>query len=42
MNLVGSQLVGLVPLAALLAVADHYISRENLLVLDEDQKVELL
>ena len=39
---VGSQLVGLVPLAALLAVADHYILRENLLVLDEDQKVELL
>lgn len=38
---VGSQLVGLVPLAALLAVADHCIRRENLLVLDEDQKVSL-
>ena len=38
---VGSQLVGLVPLAALLTVAEHYIACENLLVLDEDQKVEL-
>lgn len=36
---VGSQVVGLVPLRSLLAVAEHYIARENLLVLDEDQKV---
>ncbi|MGE0455350.1 MAG: glutamate formimidoyltransferase [Vicinamibacteria bacterium] len=37
----GSELVGLVPLAALLAAADHYIEREGLFVIDERQKVRL-
>jgi glutamate formiminotransferase / formiminotetrahydrofolate cyclodeaminase len=37
----GSEIVGLVPLAAVLAAADFYIDRENLFVLDEMQKVRL-
>ena len=37
----GSELVGLVPLSSLLAAAEYYIEKENLMVLDEDQKVHL-
>ena len=37
----GSEIVGLVPRAAILAAADYYIARENLFVLDERQKVLL-
>ena len=37
----GSELVGLVPLSALLDAAEFYIKKENLMVLDEDQKVHL-
>lgn len=37
----GSELVGLVPLEAILAAADWYIERENLFILDERQKVRL-
>jgi glutamate formiminotransferase / formiminotetrahydrofolate cyclodeaminase len=37
----GSEIVGLVPLQAILAAADHYIDRENLFILDERQKVRL-
>jgi glutamate formiminotransferase/formiminotetrahydrofolate cyclodeaminase len=37
----GSEIVGLVPLAALLAAADHYIEKENLFILDEQQKLRL-
>lgn len=37
----GSELVGLVPLSSLLAAADYYMGKENLMVLDEDQKVHL-
>lgn len=37
----GSELVGLVPLEALLAAADHAIARESLFILDERQKVRL-
>ena len=33
--------VGLVPLSAMLEAADYYIKKENLMVLDEDQKVHL-
>ena len=37
----GSEIVGIVPLEALLMAAEHYIERENLFVLDEDQKIRL-
>jgi glutamate formiminotransferase/formiminotetrahydrofolate cyclodeaminase len=37
----GSELVGLIPLQALLAAADHYVARESLFILDERQKVRL-
>ena len=37
----GSELVGLVPLASILEAAEYYIKKENLMVLDEDQKVHL-
>jgi len=37
----GSEIVGLVPLKAMLDAADYYIEKENLFVLDEDQKVHL-
>lgn len=35
----GSQIVGLVPLRAILLAAEFYMKKENLFVLDEDQKV---
>jgi glutamate formiminotransferase/formiminotetrahydrofolate cyclodeaminase len=38
---VGSELVGLIPLAALLAAAEHYIAREGLFLIDERQKIRL-
>jgi glutamate formiminotransferase/formiminotetrahydrofolate cyclodeaminase len=37
----GSEIVGLVPLQALLVAAEHYIQRENLFILDERQKIRL-
>jgi glutamate formiminotransferase/formiminotetrahydrofolate cyclodeaminase len=37
----GSELVGLIPLQALLVAADHYIAREDLFILDESQKIRL-
>lgn len=37
----GSQIVGLVPLKCILQVADYYIHKENLFVLEEDQKIHL-
>jgi glutamate formiminotransferase/formiminotetrahydrofolate cyclodeaminase len=37
----GSELVGLIPLAAVLAAADHYVEKEGLFILDERQKVRL-
>jgi glutamate formiminotransferase/formiminotetrahydrofolate cyclodeaminase len=37
----GSELVGLIPLAAVLAAAEHYIEKEGLFILDERQKVRL-
>jgi len=39
---VGSQIVGLVPLKAMLQVADHYAVKENLFLLEEDQKIRLV
>ena len=37
----GSEIVGVVPLEAILMAADYYIVKENLFILDEDQKVRL-
>ncbi|XP_035213436.1 formimidoyltransferase-cyclodeaminase-like, partial [Stegodyphus dumicola] len=37
----GSQIVGVVPLRAMLQVAEFYIAKENLFVLEEDQKLHL-
>ena len=41
-SLCGSQIVGLIPLEAILAAADHYIKKEGLLVLEEANKVKLV
>ena len=38
----GSQIVGLVPLEAMLLAADYYIEKENLFILSEDQKIRLV
>jgi glutamate formiminotransferase/formiminotetrahydrofolate cyclodeaminase len=38
----GSEIVGLVPLEAVLMAADHYIEKENLFIIDEDQKIRLV
>jgi len=35
----GSELVGLIPLEAMLMAADYYIEKENLFILDEQQKI---
>ncbi len=37
----GSEMVGLVPLDAMLRAADYYIKKENLFIIDEDQKIRL-
>ena len=37
----GSEVVGLVPLEAVLRAADYYMEKENLFILDERQKVRL-
>jgi glutamate formiminotransferase/formiminotetrahydrofolate cyclodeaminase len=37
----GSELVGLIPLEAVLLAAEHYIAKEGLFVVDERQKVRL-
>ncbi len=38
---VGSEIVGVVPLEPLLMAADYYIKRENLFIYQEDQKIRL-
>lgn len=38
----GSQIVGLIPLEAILASADYYIKKDNLLILEEENKVKLV
>ena len=38
----GSEIVGLLPLEAMLQAADFYIERENLFIYEEDQKVRLV
>jgi len=37
----GSELVGLIPLEAMLMAAEYYIDKENLFILDERQKIRL-
>jgi len=39
---VGSQIVGLVPLKAMLQSASYYAEKENLFLLEEDQKIRLV
>lgn len=38
----GSELVGLIPLEAMLKAAEFYIEREKLFILDEEQKIKLV
>ena len=38
----GSQVVGLIPLESILIAADYYIKRDNLMILEEDQKVKMV
>lgn len=38
----GSEMVGLVPLDAILMAADYYIKKEDLFIIDEDQKIRLV
>lgn len=37
----GSEIVGLVPLRAILQAADYYVEKEGLLILEEDMRVRL-
>ena len=37
----GSEIVGVVPLEAMIMAADYYIEKENLFILEEDQKIRL-
>ncbi|HRE42196.1 MAG TPA: glutamate formimidoyltransferase [Ignavibacteria bacterium] len=38
----GSELVGLIPLEAMLMAAEYYMNKENLFILDEKQKIRLV
>ncbi len=38
----GSEIVGLIPLEAMLMAAEYYIEKENLFILDESQKIQLV
>ena len=38
----GSEIVGLVPLQAMLMAAEHYVARESLFIVDERQKIRLV
>ncbi len=40
-GIAGSEIVGLVPLEAILMAADYYIEKENLFIIDERNKVQL-
>ena len=39
---IGSEIVGLVPLQELLQAAEHFVKKENLFVFEEEQKVQLV
>ncbi len=41
-GIAGSELVGLIPLGAMLMAADYYINKENLFIIEEDQKIKLV
>jgi glutamate formiminotransferase/formiminotetrahydrofolate cyclodeaminase len=41
-GIAGSELVGLIPLNAILSAANYYIEKENLLILEEEQKIKLV
>jgi glutamate formiminotransferase/formiminotetrahydrofolate cyclodeaminase len=41
LGVVGSELVGLIPLEALLMAAEYYMAKENLFIIDEEQKIRL-
>ena len=38
----GSELVGLIPIEAMIMAADYYIEKENLFIIDERQKINLV
>lgn len=38
----GSEIIGIVPLESILMAADYYIEKENLFIMDEDQKIRLV
>lgn len=40
-GIAGSEIVGLVPLESILMAADYYIEKENLFIIEEDQKIRL-
>ena len=40
--MVGSQVIGLIPLKAVTDSADHYMEKEGVFVLEEDQKIRLV
>lgn len=42
LGIIGSQIVGIVPLKALMDAADHFMKKENLFILEEDQKLRLV
>jgi glutamate formiminotransferase / formiminotetrahydrofolate cyclodeaminase len=42
LGVAGSEIVGLVPLQAMLMAAEHSIAKENLFILDERQKIRLV
>ncbi len=41
-GIAGSELVGLIPLEAMLAAADYYIHKEQLFIFEESQKIKLV
>jgi len=38
----GSQIVGLIPMVAIMQAADHYMQEEKLFILEDDQKIRLV
>ncbi len=41
-GIAGSELVGLIPLEAMILAADYFIEKENLFIYDEEQKIKLV
>ena len=42
LGMAGSEIVGLIPLKAMLMAADYYVQKENLFIFEEDQKIRLV